>query len=399
MRLNRNIEKHKNYQNIETEITPSFDNVFALMQQDNKEQDQYFYHADHLGSSSWITDASGSVNQHLAYLPYGEQFIDERKADDSRDIRFKFTGKERDPETGLDYFGARYYSSGLSVWLSVDALAGKYPSTSAFMYVRGNPVMLVDPDGRDDDEWEINIETGEKKQISSFGGDKFQVIHVVNNNENSIGEAFFQGKASDINMSYSKSSISTSNSNTRKYKLNLSSYNNTANFSLSITNSISTPEPQYDLEAIINASVQFVGGMIEVASGAGSEFLTGSASTPASVPLMVDGAFRVGLNGEKLYNLLMYPSMQDNIPANLGGLIGQSLDYAFTGKLDYGPFQAGGAIVNDFGMFVYGGGAIKAMATAQEAPNLFNITNSFTVPILYIHSLFYDVKSLKNEFY
>ncbi len=53
-------------------------------------------------------------------------------------------------QTGLDYFGARYYSSGLSVWLSGDALADKYPGTSAFMYVHGNPVMLVDPDGRSD---------------------------------------------------------------------------------------------------------------------------------------------------------------------------------------------------------------------------------------------------------
>ena len=44
--------------------------------------------SDHLGSSSWITTATGNANQRLAYLPYGEQFIDERKADDSRDIRF-----------------------------------------------------------------------------------------------------------------------------------------------------------------------------------------------------------------------------------------------------------------------------------------------------------------------
>jgi len=50
----------------------------------------------HLGSSSWISTATGNTNQHLAYMPYGEQFIDERKADDSRDIRFKFTAKERE---------------------------------------------------------------------------------------------------------------------------------------------------------------------------------------------------------------------------------------------------------------------------------------------------------------
>ena len=51
------------------------------------------------------------------------------------------------------YFGARYYDLDLNIWLRVDPLAGKYPSTSAFMYVRGNPVMLVDPDGRD--HWKI----------------------------------------------------------------------------------------------------------------------------------------------------------------------------------------------------------------------------------------------------
>ncbi len=96
-------------------------------------------------SSSWITDADGNVNQYLAYMPFGEQLVDQRAT--GHDIRFKFTGKERDAETGMDYFGARYYSSDLSVWLSVDPLADKYPSLSPYMYTAGNPVMLVDPDG------------------------------------------------------------------------------------------------------------------------------------------------------------------------------------------------------------------------------------------------------------
>jgi RHS repeat-associated protein len=62
-------------------------------------------------------------------------------------VRYKFTGKERDAETGYDYFGARYYSSELSVWLSVDPLADKYPGISAYAYVFNNPVMLIDPWG------------------------------------------------------------------------------------------------------------------------------------------------------------------------------------------------------------------------------------------------------------
>ena len=97
-------------------------------------------------SSSWITDASGSVNQHLQYLPFGEQFIDQRQT--GHDIRFKFTGKEKDSETGYTYFGARYYASELSLWLSVDPLNILYPNLSPYAYCDNNPIYYVDPDGR-----------------------------------------------------------------------------------------------------------------------------------------------------------------------------------------------------------------------------------------------------------
>lgn len=59
-----------------------------------------------------------------------------------------FSAKERDTETGLCYFGARYYSSDLSVWLSVDPMADKYPSLSPYVYCANNPIKLKDPDGR-----------------------------------------------------------------------------------------------------------------------------------------------------------------------------------------------------------------------------------------------------------
>ena len=62
-------------------------------------------------------------------------------------LTFTFSAKERDSETGLSYFGSRYYSSDLSVWLSVDPMADKYPSMSPYVYCADNPVRLVDPDG------------------------------------------------------------------------------------------------------------------------------------------------------------------------------------------------------------------------------------------------------------
>ena len=61
-----------------------------------------------------------------------------------------FTGKERDEETGYGYFGARYMDYELmTMWLSVDPMADKYPGVSPYAYCAWNPVKLVDPDGRD----------------------------------------------------------------------------------------------------------------------------------------------------------------------------------------------------------------------------------------------------------
>ena len=62
---------------------------------------------------------------------------------------YTFSAKEKDSETGYSYFGARYYSSDLSVWLSVDPMADKYPSLSSYTYCANNPVKLVDPNGED----------------------------------------------------------------------------------------------------------------------------------------------------------------------------------------------------------------------------------------------------------
>ena len=121
-----------------------------VSQGDDDESDVYFYHSDHLGSASWITDGDGMPVQHLQYLPYGEPYINQRVSGYSE--RFRFTGKERDAETGYSYFGARYMDHELmTMWLSVDPLADKYPSISPYAYCAWNPVKLVDPDGRDID--------------------------------------------------------------------------------------------------------------------------------------------------------------------------------------------------------------------------------------------------------
>jgi RHS repeat-associated protein len=63
--------------------------------------------------------------------------------------RYKFNGKELDEETGFYYYGARYYDPRISIWLSTDPKAEKYPSYSPYNYCLNNPILFIDPDGQD----------------------------------------------------------------------------------------------------------------------------------------------------------------------------------------------------------------------------------------------------------
>ena len=105
-----------------------------------------FYHSDHLGSASWITNVSCKPIQYVHYGPYGELIANQTPH--GYDERYKFTGKERDYETGYDYFGARNLCLAIGHWLSVDPLADKNPNISPYAYCGWNPINAIDPDGR-----------------------------------------------------------------------------------------------------------------------------------------------------------------------------------------------------------------------------------------------------------
>src|SRR5690554_5076656 len=107
----------------------------------------YWYHPDHLGSSSYITNLDGEINQHLEYLPFGKALVEEHL--NSNNSPYKFNAKEMDAETGNYYYGARYYNPKWSMWLSVDPLSEKHPSWTPYHYVHNNPIKYIDPDGRD----------------------------------------------------------------------------------------------------------------------------------------------------------------------------------------------------------------------------------------------------------
>ncbi len=111
---------------------------------------QYYYHSDHLGSASYITNLDGEVVQHIEYVPFGEVFLEERN--NTWNTPFLFNGKELDEETGLYYYGARYYNPTISLWLSTDPLQEKYPHISTYAYTFNNPIRYIDPTGMEGDE-------------------------------------------------------------------------------------------------------------------------------------------------------------------------------------------------------------------------------------------------------
>jgi RHS repeat-associated protein len=137
---------------------------------------QYYYHSDHLGSAQVISNADGQEYERIEYTPYGELWIEKASTASNIDIPYRFTGKERDEETGLYYYGARYLDSKASRWLSTDPALGDYipgapvddearkqnqslpgmggvfntVNLHLYHYAGNNPVKYTDPDGKAD---------------------------------------------------------------------------------------------------------------------------------------------------------------------------------------------------------------------------------------------------------
>jgi RHS repeat-associated protein len=146
----------------------------------------YYYHPDHLGSTSWVTDQNGRVHEHVEYFPYGEVWRDPRSDSDGAPVkgqRFLFTGKELDEETGLVYFGARYYEPTRARWSSADPALLRYlpngkgeslPAGGVFTpanmnlyhYAGMNPVRLLDGTGLwTKEHWSETIDAAERNHV------------------------------------------------------------------------------------------------------------------------------------------------------------------------------------------------------------------------------------------
>src|SRR5690554_2783341 len=128
-------------------------------ERERKPPDSYrdwWYHSDHLGSSTYLTDNFGRPSHYYETLPFGEMIVEHNQSTYYKspypttntgdyDNAFKFNGKELDAATGMYYYGARYYDPRISIFISVDPLAEQ--TMEPYIYCANNPIMFTDPTG------------------------------------------------------------------------------------------------------------------------------------------------------------------------------------------------------------------------------------------------------------
>lgn len=111
----------------------------------------YYYNQDHLGNNREVVSSSGVVQQVTNYYPFGAPYADRTGVKNANFQQYKYNGKELDRMHGLDTYdyGARQHDPVLCRWDRIDPLCEKYYGISPYVYCNNNPVIFVDPDGRE----------------------------------------------------------------------------------------------------------------------------------------------------------------------------------------------------------------------------------------------------------
>lgn len=212
--LQRMLEKAKRGKASFKKYKPyTYEDVELALKEDNKDDEDvsnrevvldnrpvYFYHPDHLGSSTFLTDFNGNPYQFFINLPFGETMAEQLPSTYYK-TPYKFTGKELDEETGLYYYGARYYDPRISVWFSVDPLAQKYPNVNPYVYTFSNPVRYIDPDGKEPTPYEAALMARHvyKGEGDLAGGWALSSVNKFMKYEpNGLGAAMYQRTANGI---------------------------------------------------------------------------------------------------------------------------------------------------------------------------------------------------------
>jgi RHS repeat-associated protein len=114
-----------------------------------------YQYSNHLGSASLELDHQAQIISYEEYYPYGSTSYQAVRSQTETPKRYRYTGKERDEETGLYYYGARYYAAWLGQWASSEPIEEIAPVTGSYQYCCGNPVILKDDNGEIPD-WSLD---------------------------------------------------------------------------------------------------------------------------------------------------------------------------------------------------------------------------------------------------
>ena len=106
-----------------------------------------YQYGNHLGSASLELDDQAQIISYEEYTPYGSTSYQAVRSQTETAKRYRYTGKERDEESGLYYHGARYYVPWLGRWAATDP-SGVSEGLNLYVYTKNNPVLFVDPDGK-----------------------------------------------------------------------------------------------------------------------------------------------------------------------------------------------------------------------------------------------------------
>jgi RHS repeat-associated protein len=125
--------------------------IFVRVETETGQNEVIRYQYDnHLGSACLELNEDAEIISYEEYYPFGTtSYCAMNSSIEVSMKRYRFCGKERDEETGLYYFGARFYAPWICRFTAVDPMSDKYPSLSPYVYCNNNPIMIVDPDGRD----------------------------------------------------------------------------------------------------------------------------------------------------------------------------------------------------------------------------------------------------------
>ncbi|MDD4150609.1 MAG: toxin TcdB middle/N-terminal domain-containing protein, partial [Bacteroidales bacterium] len=178
-----------------------------------------YQYSNHLGSACLELDTSAAIISYEEYHPFG--ITSYRAGSSEAEVslkRYKYVGKERDEETGLYYYGARYYAAWIGRWTSADPMKEKRIWVTPYNYCQNNPIVRIDPSGKLDDEWDLNIKTGEVTHVNTNGGVEEQTINFIDENGKTLRSETYEASGFDVTINEEGISVFASSFNNHQYE-------------------------------------------------------------------------------------------------------------------------------------------------------------------------------------